>query len=47
MKINHPSISTNKAISLVSLLPNPSDSGLKETMRSVINWRGIHNTIWS
>ncbi len=47
MKINHLSISTNRAISLVSPLPNPSHSCLKETMRSVIYWRGIHNTIWS
>jgi hypothetical protein len=31
----------------VSPLPNPKNSHLKETMRSVIYWKGIHNTIWS
>jgi hypothetical protein len=30
---------------LVSPLPNPSHSHLKDTMRSVIYWKGIHNTI--
>jgi hypothetical protein len=32
---------------LVSPLPNPSHSHLKETMRSVIYRKGIHNTLWS
>ncbi len=42
MKANHPSISMNRAISLVSPLPNPSHSRLKETMRSVIYWREVY-----
>jgi hypothetical protein len=28
---------------LVSPIPSPSHPRLKETMRSVIDWRGIHN----
>ncbi len=32
---------------LVSPLPNPIHSRLKETRRSMIYWKGIYNTIWS
>ena len=49
MKINHPSISTNRAISWYHhyLTLATHSRCLKETMRSVIDWRGIHNTIRS
>jgi hypothetical protein len=44
MKINHPSISTDRAIGWYDhYLQHPSHSRLKETMISVIYWKDIHN----
>ncbi len=48
MKINYTSLSTDRAISWCHHhLQRPSHSHLKETMRSVIYWKGIHNNIQS
>ncbi len=48
LKINHPSISTDRAIGWYHhCLQHPSHSRLEETMRSVIYWKGIDNPIWS
>jgi hypothetical protein len=49
-EINHPYIFTDKVIRWYHYhhyLQHPSHSRLKETMRSVIYWKGIHNTIRS
>jgi hypothetical protein len=48
MKINHPSISTDRAISWYHhYLQHPNHSHLDETMRSVIYWKGMYDTIRS
>ncbi len=48
MKINHPSISTDRAISWYHhYLQHLSHSRLKVTMRSMIYWKGMHTTIRS
>ncbi len=46
---NHSSISTAQGSQLVSphYLQHPAHSHLKETMRSMMCWKGMHNTIWS
>ncbi len=45
-QINHLSISTHRAVSWHHhYLQHPSYSLLKETMRSVMNWKGMRNTI--